>query len=506
MTITCDGNPDNERVYLGAVSCRTIAGAFLHSVCLRFFVVCWVIAFGLAFNPDGSFAQTSSEPKIQDFRKKPLGYFDQIEDQNLQPKLDKDYLLRRLMRVLSDIAPPMLRDIPGVKGSLFKTEALTYHIVVRFGGFSEQIQPFYDFHIGKTISESSHNHSPVDKIYQKAIIEMAQRMASVGRLVAVDDPNHADLLIYINLANSAQSSAGFSRAQMSPFSQRRANHIKKGSKLNSYVYALPWSIVQVYFEGVLPKSPILGGEIWIQYPIRTLLQEALARASIDDSKISKRLGLGTSRSEIVKKFETPSTLDLKPFELSISEPTPLWEGPRPAETLLSAAAEAATGFKDRNFTQSAFPPPPECYEYHAKTLANRLGRAMGIFIGGITANGLQVAPSMDYTSVFERAPNELLADLSLHGNEKSFDLRLDDLLTVRAVEYIREFYAKNPGNYRDRWGSDAYGSRISGFDWFNVILHHIVGSVGVDIKNVALSLNTGEGCVSRSTIRLSYPD
>jgi hypothetical protein len=397
-------------------------------------------------------AQSSSTER--DFRAKPFRWKEEIEEGKLTPLIDREFLLARLNRLLTPVGPWEAHRY--IAGLLRPTRSLTYHVIVRYD-VSDKSKGFIDIHIPE--GSDSNAKPPGDAAtYLNALNTVIAKVAKLGDLTPESDASHADLLIYVNLAERLQASEGF-HYEIMPRLPKRAVQPAPRADLQMMEYVLPWTFVRLYFYGPDRRDAkegnfrsIEGGEIWIQYPRRTFWQAEIAQAALDDAQLGARRGLGTTRDSVVSRFRTPHKTELPTVKEALAPLHPhVWFGAggladlnlgkaaRPHETLLSLVTGVMQP-KEGAIYELGGPPYLRgfCGEIaHSKTLGSRLGRAVAMFIGGIEAGALRVAPLGDYTSEFRADPDALLADFSLADYQGSFDQRLDDHLVIMSLEELR---------------------------------------------------------------------
>jgi hypothetical protein len=402
-------------------------------------------------------AEDPGTPKLQDFRKESLRYPGQIEAEHLVPFVDDAYIRDRLTQMIRMINVDAKGLVPDAT-SLRPHRSLSFHIVVRFD-VPEDPTMFGEFTLpptGKSVRARGYSGSSVEFVrpYEDAVTAAITNIAEISDLRPEVDPSRADLLIHINLAERQQSSVGFGFEKMKPYPERMLGQSatpllpeigEPPASLEQVTYALPWTYVRLFYtvqgspKGM--KRSIEGGEIWMQYPVRTFWQETLAQTLFQDMSIATLMGLGSTRTDIVGKFRTPHKTKLPAIWESIRSQRQPWTGSRPNESLLSATmgllqeyepwGAPAGGYPDRTRATECATTP------HSQTIGWRLVRALVLATGGLRANALLVDPAGDYTSEFERDKDRLLSELSLVDYQRAFDRSVDDQLSLAVLRVWR---------------------------------------------------------------------
>jgi hypothetical protein len=475
--------------------------------CLSWLV--W-IASGLAwiyFIPFCAAAQESKPPEAsmteRDFRARPFRYKEEIEEGKLTPFVDRQFLSARIDSLLRMVGP-WDRQVPSPEAHFRPTRPLSYHVVIRYEAPVEK-SGFVDVHIPDLSEAGPSAKAPQEgEIYQRALEATLARIVTLAELTPEGDENRADLLIHINLAERFQTSDGFTYENMSQL-PKRTTQTQFRSDLETFEYILPWSIVRLYLHRPDYTRPnngnqrsIEGGEIWIQYPKRTFWQAEVAQAGLDDPKLGARLGIGVSRESILSRFRTPHRTALQSLKEALIPSRPrvwlgaggittfsVWTAPRPGESLLSIATGALQPWE--NALDGAYGDTSgRCGEtVHSEVLAARMGRAMTIFVAGVEAGALRVAPLGDYTSEFEHDPDALLADFSIASYQGGFDQRLDDRLVMMSLEELRAAHQGKPLQDLPRSLSLAK-SRVT---------ERRIEDIRMALRDIAISFTEGGGCM-----------
>jgi hypothetical protein len=428
-------------------------------------------------------------PAERDLRSVPLDSESDIESLkkgNITPRVDQEYFRILLDRAQDEVDTHWFQWT-SLKNIVSKPERpLSYHVVVRrsaaFTVFDlkkeEKITKYsyinlhYPALYGKSVFEptfyiernSEEFSSQMDKYLHELDI---YRMAKLGALVPTDDPNRADILVHVNLSERREESEGFLNETMPRFPQRRIE-LSTGADMHIVEYVQPWTMVRLYFSdrGTRPgeEAPaeqlgqsysLQGGEIWIQYPVRSFLQEELARIALDHREFSRRWGLGETRDEIVGRFRPPHRRALKPideiwrwrasvlFGAGGAAESSGRDAPRPKENLLTLAERANQELEGR-MDGGYFP-------YHCspgaftKLLRGKVWRSLAMFTG-IEAGGMLISGD-DYASEVMTDPDALIADFSLGGYKESFDQRVMDQLIPLIVEERAKLLSLKEPNY-----------------------------------------------------------
>ena len=142
------------------------------------------------------------------------------------------------------------------------------------------------------------------------------------------------------MADSKQTSHGFNFADLSTYPQRNVRSAED-EDIEAQIFALPWTVVRQYnvrHPNVKWQRKPVGGEVWIQYPVRTLWQEIATVYVLSDLQLAQQFGLGANRADVTRKFVAPHKTNLRPLAESQMSLRPRWPGAsRPGETLLSLA-------------------------------------------------------------------------------------------------------------------------------------------------------------------------
>jgi hypothetical protein len=369
-------------------------------------------------------------PKIQDFRKEPLVFKEDLLSGKVQPLVDEPFLFNRITEMLRTFS--MDRYAQKNLEPSISAKPLTYHAVIRFDVYGNP-ETNLERHIPQVSASPTENS--VEKLgntYSAIYLEVENDIAAFAKatgFVAEVNPIKANILIHLNLADRIQASKDFSREQMPRYRDRFPPQ-KLTPELRETMLAMPWTVVSVYHHA--PGRTIEGGEIWIQYPVRTYWQESVARAAFDAPELGDALGIGNSRSDIVDLFMPPHLTKLEPLGNSLASVRQNWVGARPAQTLLSAAS---LPYDD---LETSGPPGAgswagnvaDCSRTeHSRAIGGRLSRALAIFGSGLRYNALILDPISDYAAGFRRDPERFLATISLLGYSDSFDVRLDDAIS-----------------------------------------------------------------------------
>ncbi len=439
VMISSDGNSDNESGCVGTVLCRGTADALLRMVSMRVSVLGLVLILGIICWSNKSFAQPLPEPEVYDFRKKPIIFLENIKEFNLTPKVDKLFVVKKIRELMRSISHGSLKGNPFFQVSKTSQVALTYHAVIRYELAQDR---WIDRHIStfnKVQEQSKLGGDSDDEVYNKSIdrviTERLEKLASVSSLQPVSEPNDADILIYINLSERSQTSAGFNYELMPKYTQRKLLD-KDVKNIRMLEYALPWTFARLYLPKKGASRSVLGGEIWIELPRRTFWQSELARSLLGDLSYYSRFGLGETRKEVVAGFRVPHKSELKALSevLRLLLQSQSQPGGRPQETLLSFAVASL-------MIQPSFDAGSCCIRnLHcglptlSKTIAGRLARALTMFVGGMTANAVLISEQGDYSNGIGNNRDAFLADLSLVNYTGTFDQRLDDELAYKILE------------------------------------------------------------------------
>lgn len=401
--------------------------------------------FAVCASVTHTYAADDAHRALQDFREAPLKYKEELTEKNLTPSVDEKYIRDRLARIVRTVDTDTKWVTPTV-WSLRPHKSLSYHLSVRIDDPRTGVRDFDLPQLTKNADSpvASSTLSPEFGKFLTFIDESASEIAQLTGMLREPDPSRADLLIRINLADRQQASEGFALESMSTLAQRTGSH-RSTEHAEPLVYALPWSIVRVYHRTVGTSKGIErivdGGEIWIQYPIRTYWQETIARHALSDPNLALQLGLGTSRRDVVAHFRTPHKTDLPPLTDTLRSQRLLWDYPRPNENLLSIASGTLQELEKGGTPAAPVDPVYRSYcaaESHASVLSRRLARAMTVVAGGLRSNALLVSPAGDYTAEFGENSDGLLANLSLQDYRSSFDIRLDDQLAPIALKVAHE--------------------------------------------------------------------
>ncbi|WP_157235597.1 hypothetical protein [Methylosinus sp. LW4] len=433
---------------------RSLQGPLLISFLASSAACCFVNQVSAA----GSASQSLGGAE-QDFRQRLFYSKRDMEKEGLTPLVDRAFLLGRLHQLLVPVEPA--QPIGRFKKLLRPTRALSYHVVLRYEA-SDESKGFVDGHIPDV--DVSKKPPAEAVIYQDSISTVVSEIAKLGALKPENDASRADLLIYVNLAERAQTSEAFNYETMSRLPQRVAGRESPGD-LQMMEYVLPWTFVRLYYRDTQKQSveaeskrSIEGGEIWVQYPRRTYWQAEIAQVALDKPDIGARLGLGATREAVVSRFRTPHKSALEPIKEALSHlrqipqigagglpSEPGEPAARPKESLLSLATGSRQHADGAQYLVWPGPPDALCgASTHSRLLAKRIGRSMAMFVGAIEAGALRVGPLGDYTSEFKNDPEGLLSDFSLAGYRGSFDQRLNDDLTLLSVEELRVAHGDRP--------------------------------------------------------------
>ena len=278
------------------------------------------------------------------------------------------------------------------------------------------------------------NWSSTEKFVQAVGKPISKALSRLEKLLGVRpeaDTDKADILIHINLADSKQTSRGFNLEDL-PTYQLRSTSSAHDKEIEQQIFALPWTIIRQYnvqHPKVKWQRMPVGGEVWIQYPIRTFWQEQAAIYLLSDLRLPKQFGLGADRADVARKFVAPHEANLRPLLASIFLPRPRWpRAPRPGETLLSFATSGVQNYP-RGFSQgqhSYFDDLIWSGTKIGETIGLRLLRAVSIITLSRRMGAHLIAPNGDYGAGFLQDPSEFLADLSLQPYPKYFDVRFHD--------------------------------------------------------------------------------
>ncbi|NOT72676.1 MAG: hypothetical protein HOP09_15785 [Hyphomicrobium sp.] len=404
--------------------------------------------------------------------------------------IDEPLLIQRISTMLLSFSNDRLAQAEIEKVSV---KRMSFHVVIRFDTDSDKVAAV-ERHI-PPISQTDNSKASLSKTNSEIYTAVEQAIstfsASTG-FEASTDPGRADILIHLNLADRMQASVNFSRDRMSRYSERSPQQ-KSNPALEETTILMPWTMVTIYHRSATKDEPlgrrIEGGEIWIQYPVRTFWQESVARAALDMPELAQNLGLGSTHYEIVAKFRPPHLTALAPLSKSLQSPRQTWQSTRPGQSLLSASAlpyeEDETmlpGTPGGESGSAADCAAPE----HSRAIGGRLARALSVFGSAFRFNGLILDPRTDYATEYRRDPEHFIAEASLLGYTGSFTARLDDALSPIV---LKATYPVRPTG------------KIKNFA--AMILKGRYEEIVAAIKDVALDLRVGDICLSRDTYKAS---
>jgi hypothetical protein len=404
----------------------------------------------------GSQPTQRSEIKYQDFRSAPLSETEDLQRENLSPVVDSTYFANRLSRLLEPIVQTARYRS---SSDLTKSMPLTFHIVVRSEtnnvrggevGYTNIDRPekteYADLHMpgdfASFLNEIHYYNIPL----VEAVKTEALAISKATGFSEVASPEKADLLITINLANRRLTSVQFPPAYVTKYPVRRAADLRsnaiaadpRSNTIHELLYLLPWTEIKLYytFDSNTRATLIVGGEINIEYPVRTYWQEQAARHILSDLKLAQALGFGTSKAAVVDAFRSPSDTFLPNLLASVDAPEGYWYGERPLASLLILSRLAIPPVPGDALSELThkFGRQSDCTsEDHATVLGGRLFRAMAMFKSGSRLGALFLDPETeDYREyLFNKA--SFMAQLSLVDYKKAFDQRIDDQISKRIL-------------------------------------------------------------------------
>jgi hypothetical protein len=255
-------------------------------------------------------ADAKNDPNGQlktDFQKPLLSFEEAIKDDRFRQFFGEQYLKSQLSRLL----------VPNVNSPPIRAEhSAKIHIVVRFEDMYSA-DHYVDVHLPSAIPLESVDHTPNHMIerYSRVLTGTAAAVASMGGLELTTNQEVADVIVNINLAERSETSKGFSYEAMRQYPIRK--NLKWSSPDKQRVFVLPWTYVNTYVDEF--KSPgLVGGEVWIEYPLRTYWQDGAARILLDDLELANRIGVGATRNELVQAFRTPHKTSLPSLGSALS--------------------------------------------------------------------------------------------------------------------------------------------------------------------------------------------
>jgi hypothetical protein len=396
----------------------------------------------------GGARSSTTSPQVQDFRKQPLFEREELDSNKSTPLVDERYIRTRLLALLKKITLSPDRPIGPNKVA---SRVLTYFVVVRFdvpdiraianspsGSLVADTKRFVDVAFppsGSVASEqllSRESQTWFDSWsldYLKAIDSV---LSEIGDgFVPAKTSEAADVLVHISLAERLQTSASFQIEDMVLYPQRQApNSLSKN--LRPLLLTFPWTLTRLWIadEQESPKSSsISGGEIWIEYPVRTFWQEAVARYALDHPSEVKLLGLGSTKEHVISAFRRPNRTELEPLQQSVWRIRDRTTSALTDSTLLSVATDVV---RPMPADDMHLPDPNYSKDVHASALAARLGRALTVFETGLQSGGMLIDNAGTNADAI-RQTSDVLPTVSLNNYETSFDQRFDDRL-VRIIK------------------------------------------------------------------------
>ena len=388
----------------------------------------------------------SAAPTVQDFRDRPLNVKDRLLSGEVAPRVDDEYLRKRLLALLSNA------ELTHIYHSAEKQNSLKYHAVIRFEIPESDRKP-YDFHFpslstSSRLSNSDSQSGMFLEIYEKKISRVIEKFALTLGLQPEPSESKADILIRIDLAESERSAAGF-RGPSLHFHQvegakNQENEIQETS------YLLPWTAIRRDTRNVYGRESIVGGEIWIRYPVRIFWQESIARIIIDAPQLALELGFEASRQAILAKFVWPQKIDLPGLDRSLAKVRPVNSGKPHEKDLLTAALALNQDIAGRFYRPYGL--SAKLYDCsadeHSDILAARVVRAFASMFG-VTGGSTPYAVPLNLIAIppnFEgsggEGPLEMeqiekrLLDISIGGYVSAFDQIVDDQLSGLILEEL----------------------------------------------------------------------